>query len=60
MDGVCGPASPMGHWSASGTAAAASRAVRCIGNHTDQKFSADLTLLLLLLLLLLALHYYDW
>jgi hypothetical protein len=35
------------------------RAVRRIGNHTDQKFSADLTLLLLLLLLL-ALHYYDW
>jgi hypothetical protein len=34
------------------------RAVRRIGNHTDQKFSADLTLLLLLLLL--ALHYYDW
>jgi hypothetical protein len=32
-------------------------AVRRIGNHTDQKFSADLTLLLLLLL---ALHYYDW
>jgi hypothetical protein len=60
MDGVCGPASPMGHWSASGIAAAASRAVRRIGNHTDQKFSADLTLLLLLLLLLLALHYYDW
>jgi hypothetical protein len=58
MDGVCGPASPMGHWSASG--AAASRALRRIGNHTDQKFSADLTLLLLLLLLLLALHYYDW
>ena len=57
MDGVCGPASPMGHWSASG-AAAAVRAVRRIGNHTDQKFSADLTLLLLLLLL--ALHYYDW
>lgn len=57
MDGVCGPASPMGHWSASGAAAA--RAVRRrIGNHTDQKFSADLTLLLLLLLL--ALHYYDW
>lgn len=57
MDGVCGPASPMGHWSASGAAAAS--AVRRIGNHTDQKFSADLTLLLLLLLLL-ALHYYDW
>ena len=57
MDGVCGPASPMGHWSASGATAAA-RAVRRIGNHTDQKFSADLTLLLLLLLL--ALHYYDW
>lgn len=56
MDGVCGPASPMGHWSASGAASA--RAVRRIGNHTDQKFSADLTLLLLLLLL--ALHYYDW
>ena len=59
MDGVCGPASPMGHWSASGAAAAARAVRRRIGNHTDQKFSADLTLLLLLLLLL-ALHYYDW